>query len=133
MNIELLERVKERILAEPEHFHMANWAIEVDEHNLGEPWCRTTFCIGGWAAVLTGKVKTRDEMFEMIAEQYGNGSDLFVEILGTPNSALFFASRWPYKFQRRYNDLRGGKDHIGLANLAGEVIDDYIETNGWVT
>ena len=124
MRVDILEKVKARILAEPEHFHMANWAIEVSEDNLGEPWCGTTFCIGGQAAVAMG----RNPFYGMPWEPRA-----YRDLLEMENGNLFFSALWPSRFEIRYNTLSSNKDHVGLAQLACEVIDDYIETNGWTT
>lgn len=47
MNVELLEKIREQIIAHPEQHDQQLWGFKAD--------CGTTHCIAGWAAVLTGQ------------------------------------------------------------------------------
>jgi len=46
MNVELLRKVQEQILADPKSFDMGDFQRDTE--------CGTAYCIGGWAAKLSG-------------------------------------------------------------------------------
>lgn len=122
VNLELVERVKAQIRAEAEAFDMteweADWGTEAD--------CGTTHCIGGLAIVLSGerveRAITHTEANAIRARQ----------LLGLPNSLLFYVVCWPGWLQDRYCQARYiGKDLAAVTEAACAAIDDYIENGGW--
>jgi hypothetical protein len=52
MNVELLEKVKKHILAEPKRINMNNWCYKKPKSR-GGPACGTVGCIAGWTVLLS--------------------------------------------------------------------------------
>lgn len=117
MNIELLQRVKEQILAEPRRFSMSSWKFTALDDE-GFP-CGTAHCIGGWIGAFND-TNPPDPV---------NKAAVFRAVAGLPNTRLFFEDDWPEDLKDEYEknwscpDLR--------AKVAAKAIDSYIETNGW--
>lgn len=100
MNIRLLRRIQEKILAEPENFNMRTWT------------CGTAHCIGGWACVLSGKVEEDTSVIEM------------EDLLGMDDDSLFFTDTWDYPYGQDYEQARTLKDR---AQIASNYIDHLID------
>jgi hypothetical protein len=125
MNIELFEKVKQAIVAEPERFDMSLWVLSdfVNEFDstkgFKENTCGTTACIAGWACVL--------------------GTDDNVKALDVPGRAsallgprweqaeqLFYTKYWPSKFLVPYEE---GTEQEA-AQAAADAIDRFIACGG---
>jgi hypothetical protein len=132
MNIDLLQQIKSRILAEPDAFRMDYWS------------CGTAHCIGGWACVLSG-YEMQDTDSGIRGARLTNGFGTMTtagDLLGlsfedtdgweTPSEAerLFFTENWPQDFEDRYDAAEAVEDRAELAKIAAERIDHFIATNG---
>jgi hypothetical protein len=111
INVELLLKVKERILAEPSQFDMRDW-------RRSSPECGTVACIAGWACAIAdaeeGIVPTDYHQIESRAEI----------LLGERAIALFYASCWP-------DDLCFAEEDASVrspeyAAVAAQAIDRFI-------
>lgn len=110
MNVELLRKVQEQILAEPKKFDMGDFD--------GETQCGTTHCIGGWAAKLEG--------LEISSE----GGREALDIDKDQAERLFYVTEddegpgWPLQF-------RGEKDAwLPTPQQAVDRISHFIATEG---
>ncbi len=119
MNVELLLRVKEQILAEPSRFEMYTWFADITDDITGVT-CGTAACIGGWAWQLSGN--RSDDWF---------GSHQIMEELqlnGDQMDKLCLISCWPVELSNRYNDA--SENSLLAAQIAAERIDLFIRTDG---
>lgn len=141
MNVELLRKVKEHILDEPQRLDMSMFGQRTE----GEmaPPCGTTACIAGWAVILSDpKLFTVDieEFDDVLSDAYKTGREL---LRITPGQArrLFFVGGWPLTFKEkmRYLDMSDYDGTYGTAGLAvlkaraavaAERIDYFIATDG---
>lgn len=133
-NKELLLRVRDEILAHPEHFDMAWWAyhpkvdgIETFEELDGEiasdlqaHACGTSACIAGWTVLLseTG-LESNEDYLEVAA----------IEALGIDSRSaniLFFSRQWPDSLQALYRDALATGDAKEVARAAAARIDAFI-------
>jgi len=112
MNVELLRKIKDKILEQPEGFQMEGWH------------CGTAHCIAGWAQILSG-YKESSFFCEFDA----------TEALGLPQSGprhdiilardrLFHDVHWPEQFKEPC--LTAGQ----YAKQAAKRIEFFIQTNG---
>ncbi len=86
MNIDLLQRVREQIAAEPKAFDMAYYGNATE--------CGTTLCIAGWACVLTGATFDGDR-FRRDGQVINADRDAKSQI-GLPDlDHLFTPDYWP--------------------------------------
>lgn len=130
MNIELLKKVKQAILDNPEHFDMSTFFdgcegsnYEDDPKLLGK--CGTTACIAGWAIHLSGCPIT-DLDFE---------HDLGKDLLGLTEDqaqSLFYEDGWPGAIYNEYYEALEEEDHLGMAKAAAKMIDRLIENDSTV-
>ena len=119
INVELLRKVKEAILAEPEGFDMAWW----HGHRMGDgEWCGTTHCLAGWVQVLQGMPPVDRGAFEDGRVVLGLNLD--------QASRLFSSRQWPVQFACDYAMARFVEDRKEMARVAGERIEFFIRTNG---
>lgn len=131
MNKELFEKIKERILAQPEHFHMSSFIDSEDDEygsaeellkeiDISDMKCGTTACIAGWACLLTNSDprEVTESGFEVVA----------MRVLDIPNDRLFYTDEWP---ESKYDEFYWTESAQDKARIACEVIDSYIETDGW--
>jgi hypothetical protein len=79
VNIPLLEKIAEIIIAEPENFDMGHFH------------CGTSHCIGGWAEILTGTPN-----YESPSYHVGQAA---LELTDAQAYALFYSSCWPKRFK----------------------------------
>lgn len=120
MNIELLQQIKARILAEPDAFRMDTWS------------CGTAHCIAGWACALNG-LTVKNPREHATAQTLTDGrypGDVGAKLLGvrTPIAdRLFMVSAWPKQFALAYLDTASRAER---AQIAAERIDHFIATNG---
>jgi hypothetical protein len=138
VNVELLQQIKARILAEPDAFRMDTWS------------CGTAHCIAGWACALVGDpVVVTDALpaFQLtVSGRYP--ADVASEALGLgkylrdyvcPADSLFLDEAWPPEFAYAYDDALCDDDGAPLntsdarrkrAEIAADRIDHFIATNG---
>lgn len=131
MNVELLQQVKQRILAEPEHFDMDYWVAET---------CGTVCCIGGWAARLSGfvHISADGETWFPTAKGrralrdrgcFDDDPDVFAAALELEDdgATLFHVEAWPADLADRY---ASANSYFKRAQIAAERIDRFIATEG---
>ena len=119
MNTFLLLKVKEAILANPEHFDMSLWA------------CGTAACICGWTAKLAGEYDKLREMLDSpfdIPENYPAKLGARLLKIDVEQAEALFLSGWPVHFLERYTDAEG--DRVKRAQVVAEAIDDFIAHDG---
>lgn len=108
MNIELLNKVKTKILEEPENLKMEMFH------------CGSAHCIGGWAQVLSGRgilnSNNREPAMNLLA------------LTTFESYTLFDLKCWPDKFLKDYEDNIDDKQY--LAKITIERIDHFIATKG---
>lgn len=95
MNIDLLQKVKQAILANPDRFDMDRWAFGVGVYPYGEakfPECGTTCCMGGWAAAVWNR-----ENPDKTPVNFNDG----MRVLGL-NIDQAIVYYWPREFAERY-------------------------------
>lgn len=124
MNVELLQKVKKHIREEPLRLFMV--AFEARQtpllHDLPDifnnrrpfPACGSAGCIGGWAAILSGKS--------------GNFTDheKLLDLNFVQSAKLFNPRNWPAQFQRGTWD-DGSRE---AAEICAARIDFFIQTKG---
>jgi len=127
MNVKLLRKVAEYILAEPKRFFMPDF-VRWKESRLDRlrnkhdgkiidrpfPRCGTAACIGGWVCILSDKKETADS--EVAAE--------LLQINKDQAERLFFNA--PSKFW----DIWSGDGTKKTAKLAAARIEHFIRTDG---
>lgn len=146
MNVKMFERLKKRIQGEPRRFAMEWWFAKVGRTTRSQaevirlanaPPCGTVDCMAGETVLMVDGRKKLAILNE--SAMAGRVSGRAAEILGisTDEAAnLFRVANWPSRFARRYisvyNETRPRmKDLRSNAKLACEVIDDFVEKNGW--
>ena len=133
MNKELLLKVKEAILREPENFRMDRW---LHKRQPNDPTCNTTACIGGWAVVLHENSTPVAEYYKRAEVDFVFGEKvepLATEFLGLDyeqKERLFYDENWPWEFESRFRDAERDKNKTLMAQIAAERIDHFIATNG---
>jgi len=106
MNVELLLKVKERILMHPNQYDMQYFHYPPRE----DPryWnCATTHCIGGWAEVIMDDTDTAEKLLNLSEEQA---------------TRLFHVDCWPERFFT--------EDRWTNTLVAADRIDFFILTEG---
>lgn len=137
MNVELLEKVKAAILAEPKAFDMGTWHRITSPHLGYSHWgdtlcdsldeysseivlgCNTTHCIAGWAEVIAA---ADGRVFDSLDTEHNAKRLLGLDY--TQARRLFYADEWPFPFDRDY------KYAAKRAKIAAARIDHFIATNG---
>lgn len=145
MNIDLLLKVKARILQAPSQFVMntsyANTHTNREQHTIfGKAPsddidrdtienCGTAACIAGWAVAIS-----RDTNPKSMLDQFGDLWDLVqstaadkLELDSEQCDKLFHISGWPRKFRERWYDATTLEQR---ALVAADRIDYFIETAG---
>lgn len=120
MNKELLLKVKDKILAEPDQFNMRDWFIYNPELY---PKCGTSACIAGWVICV----------HDQLTPDQARNTHLSVErdarlLLGLNHlqaDILFCDSNWPKPFRDRYTWARESSEK--RASVTAEFIDWFIE------
>lgn len=139
MNVELLERVVEAVLAEPKRVDMDHW-LRTGHHDKRReghfPRCGTVGCIAGWSLVHAERRSTR-QAYRTVANKelrrYGSCDieDLAAERLQLTESQskdLFLPSHWPSDLQ---DDLyRETAGTLGYAQVVVRAIDRFIASGG---
>lgn len=139
MNTKLLLKVKKHILAKPSRLRMSNWLLS---NKIGTPYlrgkflvdldtawgepsrqrlpeCGTVGCIAGWARMLEGSKGKPSDM----------SANILLNIFPSQSDQLFYVSGWPKKFADAYQ--KEGVTQRQRAKIVGQVIDDFIATDGW--
>lgn len=94
LNLELLEKVRDKITQNPERHDQNNWGSKTEQ-------CGTTHCIAGWAAALDGAVIDWEENgFGGWDADYVNGGAQHIETyakealgLSPDQACIFYAPR----------------------------------------
>lgn len=119
LNKELLMKVRDAILAEPNLFDMSGWKFLRD--------CGTTCCIAGHAVRLADP-----EAFERLCSQDSlKWSNKGKEVLGLSNDRcwiLFHSSRWPEQWADKYFAVQENSDLRAM--VAGQFLDAVIASDG---
>ena len=121
MNIELLERVKEAILANPQHFDMSCWGNL--EKNNGGFTCNSAACIAGWAVFLEKGIMLDNQDVESEAQR-------LLRLYDGEAYQLFYDSNWPDEFEDRYRDAAWADNYAEIARAAAARIDRFLATGG---
>jgi hypothetical protein len=116
MNVELLQQVKQAILAEPDKFRMDRWS------------CGTAHCIAGWACLLRDiPIVEGDFTTETVSGEYpGLVASKLLDLRGRAADKLFYTFGWPSRFRAPYL----GATRRERAEIAAERIDHFIATDG---
>jgi hypothetical protein len=153
MNIELLRKVQDRIRAHAELFDMDTFTdVNLDKKEgvkldglrgdaLREA-CGTTCCIAGEALYLDGKAHidkfgriNLDETFKANVlggiSQWDVGGAYVLGLTQIEGAKLFYRDKWPTRLNKKYDKAVEAGNHREKARVACEVIDDFINTNGW--
>lgn len=121
MNTELLLKVKEQILQEPERFDMRNWV-----------WgdgCNTTGCIAGWAvAIGEDRPLSMDLQFVKGLGCVVDRAQRLLDLSDPAKMRLFHSEAWPHHVAAAYNNA----DQRVRAKIAAKRIDLFIASNGEV-
>lgn len=139
IHTERLRRVRNQIVADPEHFGMDDWARPM--FGADGAYCGTAHCIGGLAALDAGFIAVRQAphpgrgvWYDITAaspvERYPYDQGRFAEALNLiPDEAdrLFSVERWPQPFYVEYALARSPKER---AELTARRIDLFIRTRG---
>jgi len=109
LNVALLEKIRDHILAEPNGFYMQDWE------------CGTTCCIGGWAVKLSG-------------QEWNRRTTEPENLLGLSNwkqeLSLFYTTNWPKKYEKAYDNAKTPK---GRARAGANYINYFIKENACLT
>ncbi len=125
INVSLLEKVKEAVLANPNRVNMEKWfgaeiagGVYTTSLEMFKNDCNTTACIAGWAIFL-GNPNNVDYAHFAAADLLG---------LDLPTSdKLFLSHYWPRKF---YSLLLSAKTQEEYAQVVADRIDHFIATEG---
>ena len=134
MDIELLLRVKEAILAEPKRLDMWGWLDTTSKReNPSGPECGTIGCISGWACVLKEKEAGGLRTFRGAARRLLNDgrAGLFagakiLDLTMRQAGDLFEPARWP-KDLDLHETVEGTPEH---AETVARGIDRFIANGG---
>lgn len=141
MNVDLLIRVRYKILDEPRQFVMQRFfatSMRIDSDSETPeglrdisrevPNCGTAACIAGWALTLS---RTESHRPIDAAEYYMYRTHLPARVeLGLTSlqaQRLFYVTGWPWEFQKRWEETR---DVVERARIAADRIDHFIATGG---
>lgn len=131
MNVELLLKVKEAILNNPEGFQMGKYFKQPENNKIrdyGLEWetrCGTACCIGGHAISLSGTERPLREEKYIPGEIY----EIAKRALGLTDEQagkLFYTAHWPVDL---YREFSYSKSITKRAQIAAEVIDRFIVKN----
>lgn len=127
MNVELLQKVKEKILEEPLQFAMEEYftpeVYGMDAPREKIPNCGTAACIAGWVLTLhTGK-NPRELWLADIP--ISSRAARLLGLTWEEGDRLFILSGWPFSFGKRYRNAKTPQEQ---AQIAAERIEHFIET-----
>jgi hypothetical protein len=118
MNVELLRKVQEAILADPKSFDMSDFQRDTE--------CGTAYCIGGWAAKLAGERVGAREGQEALDLTYEQANRLFyvTDIRWIEDHDTEEIDLWPKQFQGVNSPW------LPTPQQAVDRIDWFIDTEG---
>lgn len=122
MNVELLNKIKQEILNEPESFQMAAYLKTPVKGNIkdyGLEWqtrCGTACCIAGHAISLSKETQSNDETAQAVR---------LLSLNSDQARRLFFLSNWPYHLREKFLAAGSVSER---AKVAAERIDLMIST-----
>lgn len=116
MNVELLKKIKRRIVREPSKFRMDEWS------------CGTAHCIAGWACHLSGFKMISSNLGAFLTD--GRPTDIaackLLRIDEEKGLDLFALDMWPKEFRQPYDHALTRTER---AKIAAKRIDHFIATN----
>jgi hypothetical protein len=127
LNVKLLRKVKEHILAEPNRLQMEEW-IERSEPGkfiydydaeVTVPACGTTACIAGWTCLLEKGMEFDAPDCDRIPEE----ASKLLGVTEEETSGLFYVNEWPRGIGKRFEE---SQDIHERASLAARRIDQFI-------
>jgi hypothetical protein len=130
MNVELLRRIQRHIVEKPNRFLMESFVERgedgerVYKSNVPQTFesCGTAACFAGWAVILS---KPNLDYVDYNDAEYRYRAR---SLLGLQWDDLFYTVNWPKQFSNRWHDAETPAER---AQIASDVIDNYIETDGW--
>lgn len=144
MNVRLLKRVRDRILAEPAQFVMEHYFASRNDilqeplycylvdHNVSAldidrsvPNCGTAACIAGWTYALSRRITPKTA-----ALRNAYPEEEAAKLLGISErqaERLFLVDHWPGKFYQQWQERPSLKIR---ARIAARRIDHFIKTRG---
>jgi len=131
MKTEPLLQIKADVLAHPRQFQMLSlFSPSLDDLSTNAGGCGTAACICGW--YWHRKLQSQELVYtERKVEHTGNVMKIAVAELQLPNDSLFHIDHWPSPFESAYENAIAQQNFPEAARIVGQVIDDYIATNGW--
>jgi hypothetical protein len=111
-NHELVERIKEKIRAEPTKFDMDLW---IEEHN-----CGTVACIGGYAILLSNAVYSSGQYSPIAARLLANGNEEEMKLW----SSFFHVLEWNVAARKRLDQYELGTPEY--AEVSCDFLDSFI-------
>ncbi len=137
LNIALLEKVKAKILEEPDQFVMSTYFSDnrffADSPEV-IPNCGTAACIAGWALAIDAEENPKEAntriqklMFSSPSVDYGT---LAIRLLGLPNREMFVVDAWPLNYRYDWYNAVNDKNKKKQVEIAVKVIDYYIKLYG---
>jgi|SRR5882757_256323 len=124
MNVELLQKVKDHILAEPAKF-------DVNLFECNHP-CGTTRCIGGWAHFLHNPTDPiAGPHFHPDTREFIYPGQYALGLTSTEAERLFMITDWPEEFRSYPEDDDGyAGESYATPEQAAARIDHFIATEG---
>jgi hypothetical protein len=124
MNVPLLRKVQQRILAEPEHFDMDTWGVLPDgvgafTFSEAEEVCGTAACIGGHALLIASP-----ELSGLAYHYTDDAAAIALGLSASEASLLFYVGNWPWRYADAYFASETREER---AKIASDRIDDFIE------
>jgi hypothetical protein len=122
INVELLTRVRDHILAEPKRISMSGFGHTARKPEPGGPACGTVACIAGWAVMLhhedRGATVRLRENSKVIVD--GRGRDIEAEAMKVLGLTSAQAGHLFYQFPRIRVQTKK------YAKVVARIIDDFI-------
>lgn len=124
MNVPLLRKVQQRILAEPEQFNMDTWGVRPDgvgafKFDIVEDACGTAACIGGHALLIASP-----KLSGLAYHYTDEAAAIALELPPYEAAVLFYVGNWPWKYADAYLAAETREER---AKIASDRIDDFIE------
>ncbi len=124
MNVELLQKVKAAILAEPERFDMSRFFA-------GTPKRHTAAFIAGWALALASEQSIDEAKLER-ASVHSLPTDIAgqeaLELTDKEKDLLFYSDGWPEPFISRFKIAHWQGNKRKAARIAADRIDHFLQT-----
>jgi hypothetical protein len=138
MNVELLKKVADEILARPEQFRMESWFTpKLDSI----PECGTACCIAGWAITIATDARIEGKFAPLVARRgfsFGDAGPVSscsahvaaqkaLDLTSAQAELLFYTYEWPPRFRDAYIESRNSTTR---ADVAFARIMHFIKTDG---